>query len=392
MLQADSTNPPADLAQLPKLSQVIAEGMAQGLHIGAQLYVNHEGETIADAAVGEASPGLPMTRDTLSLWLSSGKPITSVALAQFYEQGELDWHDPVIKFIPEFGETHDIKKQVTLHHLLTHTSGTRTARFKAPQDSWDTVIHAICEGPIEPRWTLGETAGYHPMTSWYLLGEIIQRLSGQTFNDYIRQHIFDLLIPDSTNPEDDDPAHHCWMGMTPDVHDFLRTRGHLMRMHNTTNGIKQIAGYDHAEWCCMPRPGGNAYGPVRHLGKLYEALLHGTTDHGIQLLQSDTVDLLTQRHRQGLHDKTFNATIDFGLGFIINSDHYAPNQTPYQYGPHASPNTFGHSGNTSSAAFADPDHDLIAAIVFNGMPGEAAHQQRIRQSLAALYEDLHLSH
>ena len=61
---------------------------------------------------------------------------------------------------------------------------------------------------------------------------------------------------------------------------------------------------------------------------------------------------------------------------------------PYAYGPHASLRTFGHGGNQSSIAFADPVHALAVAIIFNGMPGEAAHQRRMHNVLTGLYEDL----
>jgi len=100
---------------------------------------------------------------------------------------------------------------------------------------------------------------------------------------------------------------------------------------------------------------------------------------------------MTARHRVNTVDKTFQAIVDWGLGFIANSLIYAGNENaPYQYGPHASPRAFGHSGNQASAGFADPEHALAVVVVVNGMPGEAAHQARMRGILAAIYEDLGL--
>jgi CubicO group peptidase (beta-lactamase class C family) len=63
---------------------------------------------------------------------------------------------------------------------------------------------------------------------------------------------------------------------------------------------------------------------------------------------------------------------------------------PYGYGRKASPNTFGHSGNQSSCAFADPVHRLAVAWLTNGMPGERRSQQRQRAINNAIYEDLGL--
>jgi hypothetical protein len=51
---------------------------------------------------------------------------------------------------------------------------------------------------------------------------------------------------------------------------------------------------------------------------------------------------------------------------------------------------YGHGGNQSSLGMADPEHGLVVATVFNGMPGEEAHANRMRLLMAAVYEDLGL--
>ena len=99
---------------------------------------------------------------------------------------------------------------------------------------------------------------------------------------------------------------------------------------------------------------------------------------------------MTARHRVGMYDQTFRHVVDFGLGFIVNSAMYGVDTVPYGYGPHASPRAFGHSGAQSSVGMADPEHGLVIAVAFNGMPGEARHHARIREVLAAIYEDLGL--
>jgi CubicO group peptidase (beta-lactamase class C family) len=99
---------------------------------------------------------------------------------------------------------------------------------------------------------------------------------------------------------------------------------------------------------------------------------------------------MTARHRANMHDKTFNAVIDWGLGFIINSNIYGHPDTPYQYGSYASPRAFGHSGNQSSVGFADPEVGLVVGLVFNGLPGDVPHQRRMRDALTAIDEELQL--
>jgi CubicO group peptidase (beta-lactamase class C family) len=131
------------------------------------------------------------------------------------------------------------------------------------------------------------------------------------------------------------------------------------------------------------RPGGSARGPVRELGKFYETLLAG----GGVLLRPETVQSLTTRQRTGRLDETFQFTMDWGLGFIINSNRDGI-QMPYGYGRYASGEAFGHSGNQVSCAFGDPAYGVVAAWVCNGMPGERKHQKRQRALNNAIYEDL----
>ena len=83
--------------------------------------------------------------------------------------------------------------------------------------------------------------------------------------------------------------------------------------------------------------------------------------------------------------------MDWGLGFILNSNRYGAETTPYGYGLHASEDAYGHGGRESSSAFADPTHDLVVIVIFNGMPGEPRHNQRVRDFNTAVYEDLGLA-
>lgn len=108
------------------------------------------------------------------------------------------------------------------------------------------------------------------------------------------------------------------------------------------------------------------------------------------MLSPQTVEAITSPHRVGLFDETFKHTMDWALGFIVNSARYGPDTVPYGFGPHASGRAFGHGGSQSSIAFADPEHSLAVAVICNGTPGEAKHQRRMRQVLAAVYEDLGL--
>jgi CubicO group peptidase (beta-lactamase class C family) len=360
-----------------KTLAVVRRGMAEGLHVGAQVYVSVYGEVAIDAAVGVARPAgegrdeVAMTPETITLWLSSGKPLTAVAVAQLWERGRLDLDDAVAKFIPEFAANG--KEGITIRHLLTHTAPLRLADTGWPEATWEQMIQRISVMRPEPRWINGRTAGYSTLITWYILGEIVQRLSGQTLAEYLRDRVFLPCGMENT-----------FIAMTPEEQAANAGRMAVMQV---MEGTPHAYSTESAQALEVPRPGGSLRGPARELGRFYEVMLR----RGRGILSPQAVEAMTARHRVNTLDKTFGAVIDWGLGFMINSGIYGKPETPYQFGPHASPRTFGHSGNQSSVGFADPENGLAVALVFNGMAGEAKHQARMREALTAIYEDLDLA-
>src|SRR5436305_14370754 len=109
--------------ELSRTLELLKQGIHDGLHAGAQLNVSRRGQTIAELALGESRPGVAMSPHTVNAWLSSGKPVAAVAIAQLWERGRLNLDDPVVRHIPEFAP-HG-KECVTIRHLLTHTAGLR---------------------------------------------------------------------------------------------------------------------------------------------------------------------------------------------------------------------------------------------------------------------------
>jgi CubicO group peptidase (beta-lactamase class C family) len=362
---------------IPRTTAVIQQGMAGGLHIGAQLYASVRGEIAADAAWGAAGNGTAMTPATIMLWLSSTKPVAAVAIGQLWERGLLDLDDAIARHVPEFAA--EGKDHVTIRHVLTHTGGFRPAALNWNGQTWEQTIADVCAARLEPGWIPGKKAGYHVAGSWYMLGEIVRRLDGRSFDRYVREEIFlPLDMQDS------------WVGMPPQ-----RYRAYGQRigiMHSTeTAGTSRAFTNENEAGLASCRPARNGHGPIRELGFFYEAMLGKGERNGRRILLPQTVEALTARHRCGLFDETFKHVMDWGLGFIVDNNIYGFDTIPYPFGRYCSPRTLGHGGYQSSVGFADPEHGLAVAIVFNGCCGEAKHGARIRAATAALYEDLGLS-
>jgi CubicO group peptidase (beta-lactamase class C family) len=216
--------------------------------------------------------------------------------------------------------------------------------------------------------------------TWYVLAEIVRRLSGVELADYLRDNVFTPCGMSNT-----------FVSMTPAEQAANADRRAVTQA--TDSGTPVDLGTETSAALSMPRPSGSVRGPARELGRFYETMLsHGRGRFSGPVLSRQTVEAMTARHRVNTPDKTFGgALLDWGLGFMVNSAHYGNPDAPYQFGPHASPRTFGHSGNQSSVGFADPEAGLAAAVVFNGLAGETAHQPRVRRVLGLIYEELGLA-
>lgn len=373
-----------DLLELPATAAEIERGVIEGLHLGGVVYVSLRGRGSTTLAIGERAPGKPMREDTLLIWLSSTKPVAAVAIAQLWERGLLALDDPVADHVPEFAARG--KDRITLRHVLTHTGGFRLLNIGWPEASWDEIVATICRARPEPRWTPGSKAGYHLASSWFMLGEVVRRIDGRPFPEYVREAIFEPLgMTDS------------WVGM-PEVQ-FRAYGDRIAVMYSTESEQPMARNWNRPVHVVGCSPGGNGHGPIPELGRFYEMLLAGGVGpNGARILTPQTVEALTSPHRFDMMDLTFKHPLVWGLGLILKSaaDGHEPRAegagalVPYGYGRWASRRTFGHSGFQSSTAFADPEVGLVVAAALNGQPGEPRHTARLRKITEAIYSDLGL--
>lgn len=340
------------------------------------MYVSLRGRVVADFGFGEARPGVPLTPDSLTLWLSSGKPLTAVALAMLWDDGQLDLDDPVARHIPGFER--EGKAAVTLRHLLTHTAGLRHVKIDIEAMSWDQIIEKAAASPLEAGWVPGKRAGYHMGVTWFLLAEVVRRLTGLPFGQFLQESIYGPL-----------GMQDCHMGMSAATHARLENR--MVAMYDTSakgQGKRHV--WDQLARASVCAPSGNGWGPIRALGYFYEMLLGRGERAGVRVMSAQAVEALTAPHRVGLMDETFKHGMDWGLGMMVNSLAQGRETQPYGFGPHASRRVFGHGGYQSSLAFGDPEHGLAVAFVTNGTCGEGRHGKRCRELVTLLYEDLSL--
>jgi len=337
---------------LEKAIQLLEEQREQGLQDGAQLFVARKGQPLLDIAIGEAQPAVPLRTDSVMLWFSAGKPLTSVAIAQQIERGKLSLDDRIQSYIPEFTNG---KEAVTIRNVLTHTGGFPMNNFPFLRYDWDTAIQKICEEPAE--WEPGTEAGYHPLSGWCILGEIVRRVDGRPIEVYLEEEIARPLgMKDTT------------LGISEARATELGDR--LSQISERSAQPINMEAWNDPRARRRTLPGGTCYGPAHDLGRLYLALWNGGEWEGTHILKKETVDLFTATHRKNMVDRIFlvnwgvEVRSPWGLGF--QKGPYEPMVTIF--GRQCTPSAYGHGGNRSSLGFVEPSRDLVVAIATNGLP------------------------
>jgi CubicO group peptidase (beta-lactamase class C family) len=341
----------------------------------AAVAILYRGRVVLDQHLGSAplhGEGRP-----LHLWMSAGKAVTAVLVVQAWEEGLLELDDRVVEFVPEFAPGG--KDRITLRHLLTHTSGIRLPSLPWPAAGWEGTVAAICASRLEPRWELGRTAGYHMASSWFILGEVLQRIHQLPFSELVRKRLFLPLGCDD-----------CWIGEPPDLDRWLER---VQPMWDSSVSPWQPLEATTANRLATANPGANGIGPISQLARVWELLRRGGELDGIRVLSPQGAEVLLARQRVGQVDRTFRVPLDWGLGVIPNSARRPEDAAdlPYHYGPWASPRAVGHSGNRSSVAFCDPEHQLAVGLWWNALAAEGDHRARTNAVLGAVYEDLGLA-
>ncbi|HEV2121701.1 MAG TPA: serine hydrolase domain-containing protein, partial [Chloroflexota bacterium] len=157
--------------------------------------VARDGVPIFSGAYGMADKDaqLPNRLDTKFNLGSMNKMFTAVAIAQLAELGKLSFHDPIGKYLPEYPNK-EVAEKVTVHHLLTHTSGLGDyfgpTFFAGGKDTVDTVADYFpffVDRPL--RFEPGAGWAYSN-AGFVVLGAIVEQVSGQSYFDYVREHIY----------------------------------------------------------------------------------------------------------------------------------------------------------------------------------------------------------
>ncbi|GAB1857099.1 hypothetical protein MHTCC0001_19350 [Flavobacteriaceae bacterium MHTCC 0001] len=163
---------------------------------GAAILIAKDGKPIYRKAFGKANLELDAAMQPNNVFQigSITKQFTAVAILMLEEQGKLNIDDTITKYIPNYPTQ---GQNITIHHLLNHTSGIKsytsmpTFRLKARTDMTpETLINVFKNEPMD--FAPGDEYRYNN-SGYILLGYIIEKVSGQSYAEFIEQHIFKKL-------------------------------------------------------------------------------------------------------------------------------------------------------------------------------------------------------
>lgn len=363
---------PDHLVQLHDAVQDAVDGLVtNGGEVGVQVVVIKDGTVVADVTGGtsDACGEQPVGPGDLFFAASTAKEVLSSVAHVLAAHGELDYTMPIAEVWPRFA-AHG-KAGVTVRHVLMHQAGVPGLPPDLSTEQlcdWDYMCTTIADE--RPWWPAGTAFGYHAVTFGFLLGETLQRLTGQSLPDLLRRTI--------TGP----------LGIAEEIHFGVPQRllHRVARQHPPTNGPAPAPEPGSAAARAEPsgaRPDAAfANRPdvlvaqipsvgtmtARAGARLYAGLL-GHVD-GVSLLPADRLGDIAAVAFRG-RDEVMDMTISWAIGYSVDR----PGQRRSRPG-----STFGMVGANGSVAYADIDTGVAVAVMRNRFSPDFA--------TAALLDDL----
>ncbi|MCZ6619533.1 MAG: serine hydrolase [Gammaproteobacteria bacterium] len=362
------------LARITELSQRYVD---EGKLAGVLTMVARNGKIVHFEAVGHrgVDDSRPLEKDALFRIYSMSKPITAVAAMILYEEGKFQLRDPVSKFLPELKEMEVIKdgeavplgKSITMQQLLSHTAGFSYGFTRGnPVDIayQDQKVFEAVDLNAFVKTISAIPLLYEPGTRWHysiavdLTGAVIERISGQRFDRFLAERIFEPL------------------GMTDTFFDipdekmtrFLPNHGWDRENEKLIPFVEQ--GYPLYQDTTFFSGGGGLVSTAMDYLRFAEMLRQGGELDGQRLLSPKTVQYMTTDHLPAAIAATgsgeqpgissFAPGLGFGLGFGVVKDTVAA-------GVIGSPGEYSWGGAAGTIFWVDPVEEMVVVGMIQQM-------------------------
>lgn len=347
---------------------------------GAAVCVYHRGECVVDLWGGykDAQGGL-WSRDTMAPSFSTTKGVAATLLHIYADRGLIDYDARVSQYWPEFGQAG--KEDITVRQVLAHQSGLYHIRQMIDHVDrmldWKYMIRVIEQA--EPAHVPGTRTGYHGLTFGFLVGEIIQRVTGKKFSDLVQKEIArplkldglyigtpareipraaQLIFPDSTRRLAQTSLGSKIEINASRVSSLLRRVGIDSDLSSIFDALapRGVSDFDFGspESLRVAIPAANGLFTARSLARLYALLGNGGEMDGVRLLSRETLERATtlQKPTGKLSVIPFDMRWRLGYHGVATTKGF-PREA------------FGHFGFGGSGAWADPKSGLSVALIVN---------------------------
>ena len=364
--------------RLDHLRRVIAEDIAAGRYFGAVLAIARAGQLGLHEAIGhaDAAASRALRLDSVFSIFSVTKAITNVLVLRAIELGRFALTTRISDLVPEFSG--GLRNQITVHHLLTHTSGLPIVFAIKPDmyiDRLDEVVAAVC-AHIQPAEPPGERVAYSPLANHALLGEALRRTDPKRRSYRAIVHD-DLLAPlgmgdSSVGLRRDLRARHV-------VPDF---RGNFPITHPGHSNLGPNGAFEEED-AEMPWVG--LASTVPDLLRFAEMLRRGGELDGNRILSPAMLELATRNWTGEKPNELYKALFEqrgwppapayLGLGFALRGTAMCH----HLYGTLTSPGTFGNYGAGSALYWVDPTRQLTFVCLSAGVMNSLDNIERFQR-------------
>jgi CubicO group peptidase (beta-lactamase class C family) len=330
---------------------------------GAVTLVGHKGRIVHLAAVGRADLDAhrPMGVDTLFRVMSMTKPITATAVMILADEGKLSIDDPVEKYIPAFVkaklEKGDPAQELTIRHLLTHTSGLGGDQTCAT--SLEATAEMLAARPFD--FQPGQKWQYGP--SLNVCGRIIEIASGRRYEEFLTERIF---VP---------------LGMTdttffPTSEQQERIAVVYRRGEDTNALVPARRLVVDAARETVPNPSGGLLSTAQDMFRFYQMILNGGELEGQRIVSANAVRAMTTAQTGDL-TTGFTRGNAWGLGWCVI-------RQPAETTEMLSPGTFGHGGLYGTQGWVDPVRQSIFVLLIGRADLENSDDSDLRREFQRL--------
>ena len=320
-----------------------------------QIAVARDGEIVAFETFGDA------TDETRFAIFSATKPIVASAVWLLIGDGLLDVSRPVVEYVPEFGTFG--KDVVTVEQVMLHTAGFPSPLLLA--EGVDPAVRRRCFGEWQLEWEPGSRFEYHAVSAHWVLAELIERLGGVDFRDFVETRVSAPLglprvlgIPESRQHECADSIA---VGDGAPLDDVSRR---LDQPSVRAAGV----------------PGGGAFMTAAELAHFYQGLLHNPGE----IWDPSVIADAKTRVRCNFDDPMLGVPVQRTLGLVLAGDDGKHELRYAIFGAACSPRSFGHAGANAQVAWADPATGFSFAYLSNAVDNDVMRAAIRSNRLATL--------